>query len=77
MGTPLVDRIPFARIVTVMAIVFCIALGLCGVDVMFDQNSYRSGLSNFLFLLVAFDAIGLIVTIAVWIVLAIVKGIFD
>jgi hypothetical protein len=32
MNRPLVDRIPFAKIVTVLAIIFGIALGLCGLN---------------------------------------------
>jgi len=39
----LVDRIPFAKIVTVLAIVFGVSLGLCGVTFVLSSGGGRGG----------------------------------
>jgi membrane protein implicated in regulation of membrane protease activity len=43
MSERLVDRIPFAKIVTVLAIVFGISLGLCGITFVLSMGGGRSG----------------------------------
>ncbi len=43
MSELLVDRIPFARIVTVLATVFGISLGLCGVTFLLSVGGGRGG----------------------------------
>ena len=77
MGTPLVDRIPFAKIVTVLAIIFGVSLGLCGVSAIVDSNLYRSVVDLILFLLVLACAVGLAATFVLWSVLAIVNSFLD
>ena len=42
MSERLVDRIPFAKIITVLAIVFGISLGLCGVTFFLSMGGARS-----------------------------------
>ncbi|MGA3008890.1 MAG: hypothetical protein ABSD72_01385 [Terracidiphilus sp.] len=43
MGERLVDQIPFAKIITVLAIIFGISLGLCGVTVVLSDGGNRGG----------------------------------
>jgi uncharacterized membrane protein len=43
MSERLVDRIPFAKIITVLAIVFGVSLGLCGVTFAVFGGSGRGG----------------------------------
>jgi hypothetical protein len=74
MNERLVDRIPFAKIITVLAIIFGVSLGLCGVTAMFASRMRTN--SNFL---VSFgmielvgilgSAAGLVGTTALWVVL--------
>ncbi|MFY9852610.1 MAG: hypothetical protein WAK26_01880 [Terracidiphilus sp.] len=43
MSERLIDRIPFAKIITVLAIVFGISLGLCGVTFVLSMSGDRGG----------------------------------
>jgi uncharacterized membrane protein len=43
MSERLVDRIPFAKIITVLAIVFGLSLGLCGVTFVLSMGGGRGG----------------------------------
>ena len=83
MNKPLVDRIPFAKIVTVLAVVFGIALGMCGLTAALSSRAMggnggalRSiqmfvismGVLELIALLLS--AAGLLVTVVAWVVLA-------
>lgn len=82
MSKPLVDRIPFAKIVTVLAIVFGIALGLCGLNLILaltpigrlrilDQGPMSvMGLVEIGAMLLS--GLGLFVTAFAWVVLVVV-----
>jgi hypothetical protein len=56
--TALVDRIPFTKIATILAIIAGVSLGLCGV-----------GMGAFWL-----SILGLMLTLVVWIIAAIVKS---
>jgi hypothetical protein len=83
MSKPLVDRIPFAKIVIVLAIAFGVSLGLCGLTLALSVSGARqqfgvnqiAGVAAILSLPgMLLSAIGLVVTCAAWVVLSIVKG---
>jgi hypothetical protein len=72
----LVDRIPFTKIVTVLAIAFGVSLGLCGLTFVVSSGSHAG--PNFFMTLglielaaMILSAAGLVLTFIVWIVLAI------
>ena len=79
MSKPLVKRIPFAKIVTVLAVAFGVSLGLCGLTAVF-----RSGMTGIQYLfasmamielgVMVLSAVGLLITVAVWVVLSLVGG---
>ncbi len=79
MNKPLVDRIPFGKIVTVLAACFGVGLGLCGVNFFISSHSIgESGrafgvraLFAFSSLLVLLSFLGLTIVLLVWAVLAI------
>jgi hypothetical protein len=76
MSERLVDRIPFAKIITVLAIVFGISLGLCGVTAVLSSGDYIGGsFLNGLGILVAagilLSAAGLALMVVVFVTLAI------
>jgi len=81
MRTPLVDRIPFSKIVTVLAVAFGISLGLCGLT-FFVSSARRGGAGDSLFVglglleLVAMvlSAAGLLLTVVAWVTLAVVSS---
>jgi hypothetical protein len=79
MGKPLMSRIPFAKIVIVLVVVFVISLGLCGVTlvVALGGNGAHSTVSKVLNAIapVEMDAmllagVGLLVTVITWVVVA-------
>lgn len=77
MSKQLIDRIPFGKIVMVLAIIFGVSLGLCGVTVVFSLggNSGGSFLSSFgILLLIAFGLSlgGLLLTLLVYVTLSII-----
>jgi membrane protein implicated in regulation of membrane protease activity len=80
MSKRLVDRIPFAKIITVLAIVFGISLGLCGVTFVLSMGGGRSGGGFFVGLgileLVALGVsmAGLLLTLLVFVTLSIFGG---
>jgi hypothetical protein len=72
---PLVERIPFAKIVAVLAIVFGISLGLCGVTYV-AAVAAKGGDFVVIFGVIelagmALSAAGLVLTLIVWVILAI------
>jgi hypothetical protein len=82
LGAPLVDRIPFAKIVIALAVICVVSVGLCGVGIAFSTPAYGTRvfghLSGWMLAsgIVCFWAslLGLAVSIAVWVILAIAKG---
>jgi hypothetical protein len=82
MSQPLVDRIPFARILIGLAIVFAISLGLCGLTAraVLHGRTAPSGLDLFLEKTAVYDllgmllsAAGVLITCVVWIVMSVVS----
>jgi hypothetical protein len=80
-----VDRIPFAKIVIVLAIAFGIGLGLCGVDAAFLEkfrspgeefgpNTIVGGIGAIALVL---SALGLVLTCVVWAVVGVVSAFRD
>jgi hypothetical protein len=82
MTTPLVDRIPFAKIAIVLAVLMMIGLGLCGVGLVVSDGGNRTGLLGFAFqaLMILGSAsfwlslLGLIVLLPVWVIMSIVRS---
>ena len=81
----LVDRIPFAKIVIVLAIAFGIGLGLCGVDAAFLEkfrspgeefgpNTFVGGTGAFA---VVLSGLGLVLSCVVWAVVGVVSAFRD
>jgi membrane protein implicated in regulation of membrane protease activity len=82
MSERLVDRIPFAKIVTVLAIVLGISLGLCGVT--FLLSSGRGGGSGFFvglgileLVVIALSVVGLALTLLAIVTLSIFGGVSE
>lgn len=76
MSKRLIDRIPFAKITTVLAIVFGISLGLCGIAVVTSSGGNKGGSSLTVFWTLELVAIvvslaGLLLTLLVFVVLSI------
>lgn len=84
MSKPFVDRIPFTRITTILAIAIGISLGLCGIGMSvgnkFDTGSWRDQL--FMRMVQAGIAVfwlsilGLILTFVIWIVASAINQIW-
>jgi hypothetical protein len=75
----LADRIPFKKIVTVLAIVFGISLGLCGVTFVVSSGGNNGG--GFLFGLGILELValgvsltGLVLTLLIFVTLSIFRG---
>jgi hypothetical protein len=78
MSKRLVERIRFAKIVVVLAVAFCLGIGLCGLDAAFmapfrssgeefGPNSIVGGIGAWAILL---SAAGLLVTFVLWVALS-------
>jgi hypothetical protein len=72
---PLSERIPFAKIVTVLSIAFGVSLGLCGVTAVFaigvgGGNGFSGILGMLELIVMALSAIGLLITGAVLVTLS-------
>lgn len=72
MSKPLVERFPYAKVVTVLASVFGVALGLCGVTWIASTRLPGDGsivmTIGFLELaVIVLSSIGLVVTVIAWI----------
>jgi hypothetical protein len=79
MSVPLVDRINFAKIVTVLAVVFGISFGLCGLAFLVSSGS--SSAAGFLMSMgmvelavMGVSAAGLVLTVIVWVALAVITS---
>ena len=81
----LVDRIPFAKVVIVLAVAFGIGLGLCGVDIAFldkfrspgeefGPNTFVGGIGA---IAMALSALGLVLTCVAWSVVGVVGAFED
>jgi hypothetical protein len=72
MRARLIDRIPFAKIVIGLAIVFFVSLGLCGLTFVLSSGAYKGfaslGVLELVFMVLS--AAGLILTAIVWVTLA-------
>jgi hypothetical protein len=79
MDEPLVDRVNFAKIVTVLAIVFGISVGMCGLTAVFSARSPGGESMAVVFGIIelvamGLSALGLVVTVIVWVIALIFKG---
>jgi O-antigen ligase len=79
LSEPLVDRVNFARIVTVLAVTFGISAGLCGLTAVLSSQARGSG-SALIFIgaleliVMALSALGLVLTVIAWVVASIAGG---
>jgi hypothetical protein len=76
---PLVDRIPFAKIVTMLAVVFGISLGMCGLMGVFSARLGSAQEVAVVFGVlgaggILISVVGLVATIALWVVLSVVRS---
>lgn len=80
MNKPLVDRIPFVKIMLGFVLVFVIALGMCGLTGVgvWQGGKFPPGVNRFLERSVGYDlagmilaVAGLVVTAVVWVVMTI------
>lgn len=78
MSKPLVDRIPFAKIVAVLAVAFGLGVGLCGLDFFLGSHGIGKNTQEFgvgpidalSLIVMAFSALGLALTTVLWVVFA-------
>jgi hypothetical protein len=76
MSERLIDRIPFAKITTVLAVVFGISLGLCGVTAILSSggnsgSGYLFGFGMLELVALGGSVVGLLLTLLVFVVLSI------
>jgi hypothetical protein len=79
MSKPLVDRIPFAKILVVLAVAFGLGLGLCGLDFFLLLRGSQTHTQGFgvgpigvlSLTVLILSGIGLVVATIVWVVLAV------
>ncbi len=77
MSKPLVKRIPFAKIVLILAVVFLVSLGLCGLTVFLSSSGHMNsdpftsfGILELIAMLLSLA--GLLITLFFWALFAIV-----
>lgn len=73
----MLDRFPFAKIVTVLSIAFGIGLGLCGLSAILPSTGeefHTNWLSLPSLLIMVLSFLGLIVTLFVWIIASAIGG---
>jgi hypothetical protein len=78
MSKPLVDRIPFTKIIVALTAAFGIGLGLCGLDFFLLLRASQTHTQGFgvgsigvlSLVVLSLSAIGLVVTTILWVVLA-------
>ena len=83
MTEPTPKRFPFAKIVIVMAVAFLVGLGLCGLDIALGSHGIgKTGeefsvgpLDGVSLLVMALSAAGLVLSLIVWALAAIIGGI--
>jgi hypothetical protein len=71
MSERLVDRVPFAKIVIGLAVVFFVSLGLCGITFVLSSGGHYglASLAILELLAMALSAAGLLLTVIVWVTL--------
>lgn len=77
MSKPLVDRSPFAKIVTVFAVAFGIGLGLCGLSAILPSSAQGFDLNPLSLpslLIMVFSFLGLIITLIFWMITRAIGG---
>lgn len=79
MSRSLVDSIPFARIVIVLASAFGISLGLCGITAFAGGALHGNGNLAMTFgiielIVMALSAVALVVTVIAWVILGAIGG---
>ena len=80
-----VKRFPFAKIAAVMAVGFLVGVGLCGLDFALGahgigktQEEFNVGpLDGVSMVVMAFSLLGLVLSLIVWAVAAVVRGASD
>ena len=78
MTEPAVDRIPFAKIVTVLAVAFGLGIGLCWLDFLLASSGIGKSHEEFgvgpldavSLVVMVLSAFGLVITTFLWVVLA-------
>ncbi|MGA9070131.1 MAG: hypothetical protein WB424_07745 [Terracidiphilus sp.] len=80
MSERLIDRIPFAKIIAVLATVFGISLGLCGITFVVSLGGGRSGefflgLGMLELIAIVLSAVLLVLTLIVFVTLLIFRGV--
>ena len=78
MTEPLAQRIPFTKIVIILASIFGVALGLCGITA-FAAGAIPGSSGNFLFTfgiielaVILLSSIGLVLTLILWVIVSII-----
>jgi hypothetical protein len=79
LSEPLVDRVNFAKIVTVLAVTFGISLGMCGLtwalsSKMSDGGGFLIPFGILELIAMGLSALGLVVTVILWVVASIAAG---
>lgn len=82
MSEPSVSRISFAKVVVVLAVVFGIGVGLCGLDIFLASKGIGKSTEEFgvgpldgvSIVVMVVSALGLVITVIAWIGAAIFKG---
>jgi hypothetical protein len=74
MTEPLVDRIPFAKILIGLAAVFLVALGLCGLTAGSElrRHTVPTGMDHFLEQAVVYDILAMVLSIGGIVIIAVV-----
>ena len=82
MNKPLVDRIPFVKIVVLLTIGFGVSMGLCGFNLVLSLNNkgrsapmqqLLASAVNVEFAGIILCGLGLVVTVIAWVVLSLVS----
>ena len=82
MSEPSVSRISFVKVVVVLAVVFGIGVGLCGLDIFLASKGIGKSTEEFgvgpldgvSIVVMVVSALGLVITVIAWIGAAIFKG---
>jgi hypothetical protein len=82
LSEPSVSRISFAKVVVVLAVVFGIGVGLCGLDIFLASKGIGKSTEEFgvgpldgvSIVVMVVSALGLVITVIAWIGAAIFKG---
>jgi amino acid transporter len=76
MSKPLVDRIPFAKILVVLAVVFVLSLGTCGLTASLSSSSH-SQQNGYVVVMIAglagtlLSGLGVLVTTIIWVIMSV------